>query len=138
MAEYFDLEIYAADRNFYNGKCRYLKVAVGDGTRGIMAHHEPMLIAIDTGVVHFQKEDEKWEEVVVGRGSLQVANNLATLLVETAEYPWEIDIRRAEEAKARAEEELRQKHSRTEYEASQASLARALSRLRAVRDVNSM
>lgn len=138
MAKLFTLEIYAADRNFYNGSCMQLIVSVGDGTRGVLADHEPMLIGIDMGIVRMQKEDESWEEIVVGRGSMQVANNLVTLLVETAEYPWEIDIRRAEEAKARAEEELRQKRSRSEYEASQASLARALSRLRAVRDVNSI
>ena len=138
MAKLFQLEIFAADRNFYQGDCLQIVVSVGDGTRGVMADHEPMLIAIDMGIVRMQKEDESWEEIVVGRGSMQVANNLVTLLVETAEYPWEIDIRRAEEAKARAEEELWQKRSRSEYEASQASLARALSRLRAVRDVNSM
>ena len=138
MTNLFNLEIYAADRNFYNGECMQIVVSVGDGTRGIMANHEPLLIAIDTGIVRMQKPDESWEEIVVGRGSLEVLNNVVTLLVESAEYPWEIDVRRAEEAKARAEEELRQKHSRSEYEASQASLARALARLRAVRDVNSL
>lgn len=138
MAKSFTLEIYAADRNFFKGRCLQIIVSVGDGTRGVMADHEPMLIGIDTGSVRVQKEDESWEEVVVGRGSMKVSDNVVTLLVETAEYPWEIDIRRAEEARARAEEELRQRRSRTEYEASQASLARALSRLRAVRDVNSI
>ena len=138
MAKLFSLEIYAAERNFYKGSCRQLIVSVDDGKRGILADHEPMFIGIDTGIIRMQKEDASWEEIVVGRGSLQVVDNLVTVLVETAEYPWEIDIRRAEEAKARAEEELRQKRSRSEYEASQASLARALSRLRAVRDVNTM
>ncbi len=138
MSKLFTLEIYAADRNFFKGDCMQVIVSVGDGTRGVMADHEPMLIAIDMGIVRVQKPDESWEDVVTGRGSMQVSNNVVTLLVETAEYPWEIDIRRAEEARARAEEELRQKRSRSEYEASQASLARALSRLRAVRDVNSM
>ncbi len=138
MAELLNLEIYAADRNFFDGHCRQIVVPVNDGTRGIMAGHESMFVAINTGIIHIQKEDESWEDVVVGQGSLQVSFNRATLLVETAEYPWEIDVRRAEEARERAEEELRQRRSRREYEASQASLARALSRLRAVRDTRSM
>lgn len=138
MAKTFPLEIYAADRVFYQGECLQIVVSVEDGSMGIKAGHEPIMIAIDTGVLKLQKPDESWDEVVVGQGSLYVSKEITTLLVESAEYPWEIDVRRAEEAKKRAEEELRQRRSRSEYEASQASLARALSRLRVVRDTNSM
>ena len=49
--------------------------------------------------------------------------------VDTLETKEEMDIRRAEEAKERAEEELRQKQSYMEYKKSQAALARALGRL---------
>ena len=58
-------------------------------------------------------------------------NNRVTLLVETAEHPEEIDIARAREAKERAEEQLRQKQSIQEYYHSRASLARAMTRLKA-------
>ena len=60
---------------------------------------------------------------------MQFANNRLTLLVDTLETKEEMDIRRAEEAKERAEEELRQKQSYMEYKKSQAALARALGRL---------
>ena len=50
--------------------------------------------------------------------------------METAESPEEIDIRRAEEAKERALEQLRQKQSIQEYYRSSASLSRAMSRLK--------
>ena len=60
---------------------------------------------------------------------LQFANNRLTLLVDTLETKEEVDIRRAEEAKERAEEELRQKQSYVEFKKSQAALARALGRL---------
>ena len=52
---------------------------------------------------------------------------------DTCEYPEEIDIRRAKEAKERAEEQLRQKQSIQEYHRSKASLARAMERLKAGR-----
>ena len=42
-------------------------------------------------------------------GFMEIVNNRVTMLVDTAEQPEEIDIRRAEEAKERAEEQLRQK-----------------------------
>ena len=60
----------------------------------------------------------------------QVINNRVSILVDTAEHPEEIDVRRAREAKERAREQLRQKQSIQEYYMSKASLARAMSRLR--------
>ena len=58
------------------------------------------------------------------------ANNRATILVDTCESPDEVDKRRAEEALERAKERLRQKQSLREYKMTQASMARALSRLK--------
>lgn len=66
-----------------------------------------------------------------GMGFVEIVNNRVTLLVETAEKPEEIDVRRAEEAKQRAEERLRQKQSIHEYYHSRAALARAMARLKA-------
>ena len=65
-------------------------------------------------------------------------NNRAKLFCLTVERPEEIDIRRAEEARDRAEEQLRQKQSIQEYHVSQASLARAVYRYRKVgkQDIN--
>ena len=61
-------------------------------------------------------------------------NNRVSVLVNTAERPEDIDVKRAEEAKERAEERLRQKQSIQEYHLSQASLARAMARLKASRN----
>ena len=52
------------------------------------------------------------------------------LLVGFAEHPEEIDRRRAEAAKKRAEERLRQKQSIHEDYHSKAALARAMARLK--------
>ena len=75
-------------------------------------------------------EDGTWITGVVGSGFAQVINNRVSVLVDTAEHPDEIDIRRAREAKERAREQLRQEQSIREYHMSKASLARAMSRLR--------
>ncbi len=56
-----------------------------------------------------------------------------TLLADTVERPEEIDIKRAKEAKERAEERMRQKQSIREYYQTQAALNRALSRLKVSR-----
>ena len=56
-----------------------------------------------------------------------------TLLADTVERPEEIDIKRAKEAKERAEERMRQKQSIREYYQTQEALNRALSRLKVSR-----
>ena len=57
--------------------------------------------------------------------------NRVTVVVDTAERPEDIDEVRAKQALERAKEQLRQKQSIREYYMSKASMARALSRLKA-------
>ena len=66
---------------------------------------------------------------------VEMINNRAKLFCLTVERPEEIDIRRAEEARDRAEEQLRQKQSIVEYHISQAALARAMTRLRVSKNI---
>lgn len=89
------------------------------------------VIAVDEGTILIRPENDIEIEALVGIGFVQIRNNRVTLLVETAERPEEIDIRRAKEAEERAREQLRQKLSILEFHHSQASLSRAMSRLKA-------
>ena len=126
----FGLKIIASDRVFYEGRCRKLILPAPDGEMGILANHENMVIAVKVGDARMEIEEGNWVDVAVGRGFAEVVNNRVTVLVDTAERPEEIDVRRAEEAKERAEEQMRQKQSIQEYYRTQASLARAMNRLK--------
>lgn len=127
----FSLKIIASDKVFYSGKCGIVIVPALDGEQAIMAHHQDMVIATQVGEVRF-KEDEgaDWQKAVVGIGFVHIANNRVTMLVDTAERPEDIDEVRARQALERAQEQLRQKQSIQEYHVSQASLARAMLRLK--------
>ena len=126
----FGLKIIASDRVFYEGRCRQIIIPAPDGEKGILPNHENMVIAVNVGDARMEVEKGKWVDIAVGAGFMEIVNNRVTMLVDTAERPEEIDIRRAEEAKERAEEQLRQKQSIQEYYHSQASLARAMNRLK--------
>ena len=58
------------------------------------------------------------------------------VLVSAAERPEDIDLKRAEAARERAEERLKQKLSIRDYYNSKAALARAMARLKAARRRN--
>ena len=127
----FYLKIIAANRVFYAGRCRSLIVPEYDGQKEILAHHEDMVIAIDEGEMRFQPEaTANWEYAVVGMGFVEIVNNRVTMLVQTAEKPEDIDARHAQEQMEYAEEKLRQKQSIQEYYRTQASLSRAMNRLK--------
>lgn len=126
----FGLKIIASDRVFYEGRCRKLILPAPDGEMGILANHENMVIAVTVGDARMEAEEGSWVDVAVGAGFAEIVNNRVTVLVDTAERPEEIDVRRAEEAKERAEEQMRQKQSIQEYYRTQASLARAMNRLK--------
>lgn len=126
----FALKILASDRVFYEGRCQMAVLPAQDGQIGIMADHAAVVIALDVGELRVQKEDGSEAAAVIGKGIMQFANNRMTVLVESAEYPDEIDKKRALAAKHRAEERMRQKQSIQEYHQSQAALARALARLK--------
>lgn len=131
----FGLKIIASDKVFYEGRCRKLVIPAPDGEKGILANHENMVIAIVVGTAKVQLAGEdEWKDLAVGSGFAEIVNNRVTLLVDTAERPEEIDVRRAEEQRERAEEQMRQKQSIQEYYHTQASLARAMNRLRLARD----
>ena len=131
----FGLKIIASDKVFYEGRCRKLIIHAPDGEKGILPNHENMVIAIAVGTAKVQLAGEdEWKDLAVGTGFAEIVNNRVTLLVDTAERPEDIDVRRAQEQQERAEEQMRQKQSTQEYYHTQASLARAMTRLRVAQD----
>ena len=131
----FGLKIIASDKVFYEGRCRKLIIPAPDGEKGILPNHENMVIAIVVGTAKVQLAGEdEWRDLAVGTGFGEIVNNRVTLLVDTAERPEDIDVRRAQEQQERAQEQMRQKQSIQEYYHTQASLARAMTRLRVAQD----
>lgn len=126
----FSLKVLASDRVFYDGRCKMVILPAMDGQLGVLANHGDMVVGLNMGEMRIQKEDDTWETALIGKGVMQDVNNRMTILTEFAEYPDEIDEKRALAAKERAEEQLRQKQSIQEYHHSQAALARAIARLK--------
>lgn len=127
----FSLKVIASNKIFFDGQCECLIVPAMDGELAILAHHQDMVVATKVGGIRFRPAgSEEWRVAVVGIGFVHVSHNCVTMLVDTAERPEDIDTVRAQQALERAKEQLRQKQSIEEYHVSQASLARAMYRLK--------
>lgn len=125
----FHVKIISSNRTFYEGVCHCLILPAVDGEMGIYPGHEPVVTVIEPGELRYKAEGQ-WEPAAVGSGFAEIKPDYVILLVSSAEHPEEIDRKRAEAAKARAEECLRQKQSIHEYYHSKAALARAMARLK--------
>ena len=129
MAKTFQLEIIATDRIFYKGECEHLVITAIDGLLGIMAGHEPLVTCLPTGELKYMVNGV-WKYAAISEGFIQLMPEKSVILADSCELPEEIDIKRAEEARQRAEEKLRQKQSIMEYYQTQAALNRAMNRLK--------
>ena len=130
MMEPFQVHILAADRTFYEGPCLSLTIPVSDGELGILAHHASMIAAVVPGTLRWQAPDQPVQLAAVSPGMVKVEHNDVLVLVDSAERPEEIDAARARREADQAREAILQKRSRQEYQIAQASLARAVNRLR--------
>ena len=126
----FQVHILAADRTFYDGPCVSLTVPTSDGELGILAHHSPIIAAVQPGTLRYQAPGEDVKLAAVSPGMVQVENNEVLVLVDSAERPEEIDAARAQREADEAMEAILQKKSIQEYQVAQGTLARALNRLR--------
>ena len=128
--EVFQAHILAADRSFYEGPCVSLTIPTSDGEQGILAHHSDMIAAVLPGTLRYQTPEGPVRLAAVSSGLVKIEKNEVLVLVDSVERPDEIDAARARREADEAREAMLQKKSRQEYQLAQATLARAMNRLR--------
>ena len=128
--ESFQVHVLAADRTFYEGPCVSLTIPTSDGEQGILAHHSDMIAAVLPGTLRYQVPDGPVQLAAVSSGMVKIEKNEVLVLVDSVEWPEEIDAARARREADEAREAMLQKKSRQEYQLAQATLARAMNRLR--------
>ena len=127
----FKIKIVASNKVFYDGEAQSLSVPYIDGgSFTFLAHHCNAVVPIEAGEMRLKTADGEVKEAFVSDGFLEFLSNEATMICVSVELPEEIDKRRAEEAKERAEEELRQKMSQFDFYVTKANLSRAMERIK--------
>ncbi|MFC2013156.1 F0F1 ATP synthase subunit epsilon [Chloroflexota bacterium] len=125
------LEIVTAERVVYSDDVDLVVVPGVDGQLGVLPHHTPLMTMLQTGELRVKKGNEEFSMAISG-GFLEVRPERIIILSDAAERVEEIDITRAEEAKRRAEEQLRQHPPEADATRAEAALRRALTRLKIV------
>lgn len=126
----FMLEIVTPDRSFFSGEVEMVIVRGIEGDLAILDNRSPLITPLSIGKVRVFEDDKKTERVAaVVNGYVSINEGKTTIITDSAEWPEEIDIDRAKEAKKRAEERLKKRSEGTDVLRAELALKRAINRL---------
>jgi F-type H+-transporting ATPase subunit epsilon len=100
-------EIVSQDRIVYQGDADVVVLPGAAGEMGILPHHSPVLSVLRFGLIRVKSKGQE-EVFTVAGGVVEVQPDQVTVLADAAENVEEIDVQRAEAARRKAEEALKQ------------------------------
>ncbi|MDD5071496.1 MAG: ATP synthase F1 subunit epsilon [Patescibacteria group bacterium] len=128
-------EVVTPERVVLKENIRQVTVPTRSGEITVLPNHMPLVSVLKPGVIELEKENGETEVMSVSGGFIEVLKNKVVILADTAERAQELDLIRAEEARARAEkikDETRQEDAEN-FAAITAQLEKELARTKAVR-----
>lgn len=128
MADMFKLQVITPDKKFYEGEVSMVELTTTEGQIGVYKNHIPMTAIVAPGVLTIHEANEE-KKAALHTGFIQILPELITIMAETVEWPDEIDINRAEEARVRAERRIKETNGEVDVMRAELAYKRALVRL---------
>src|ERR1019366_3815030 len=116
MADTLHLQIVTPDRLLVREDCVQVQIPGKNGELGILPGHAPLMTELQIGEISY-RVGTTTQYLAVGRGFAEVWPDKVEILASVAERAEGIDVKRAQEPKARAEEALRQGAADLDYDA---------------------
>ncbi|GAB4525830.1 MAG: F0F1 ATP synthase subunit epsilon [Anaerolineales bacterium] len=128
------VEIVSQDRTVYEGDADIVVVPGVGGEMGILPHHSPLISTLKYGFLKVRRGNTE-EVFTIAGGVVEVQPDIITVLADAAENVAEIDEARANAARQRAEQFLKEgpPPDTDTYLRMEAALRRSNLRLEAVR-----
>ena len=126
-------EIVSQDRMVFEGDAEMVILPGVAGEMGILPRHAPLLSTLKFGICTVKHSGVE-EHFTIAGGVVEVQPDIITVMADAAENVEEIDVSRAEDARRRAEEILKEgpPPDTDAYLAMEAALRRSELRLKAV------
>lgn len=127
-------EIVSQDRMVWEGDADLVILPGTEGRMAVLPNHAPLLSTLTLGLLTVRSQDRE-EHFTIAGGVVEIQPDIITVMADAAENVQEIDIARAEAARRRAEEILKQgpPPDTDSYLAMEAALRRSNLRLEAAR-----
>ena len=127
------VDVVSAEESIFSGEARFVALPGEAGELGIYPRHTPLITRIKPGSVRIELPDGTEEFVFVAGGILEVQPNCVTVLSDTAIRGSDLDDQKAQEAKAAAEEALKNAKSEIDLARAQSELAIMAAQIAALR-----
>ncbi len=128
MADTLHLQIITPDKKLVEEDTDQVQIPGKSGYLGILPGHAPLLTELMIGEISYNLRGTM-QHIAVSWGFAEVLPDKVTILSDTAERAEDIDVARAQEAKKRAEEALKNPSPELDYAATNHALRRAEVRL---------
>jgi F-type H+-transporting ATPase subunit epsilon len=128
VAETFQLEIVTPEKKVVETTAEEVQIPGKNGYLGILPGHAPLITELSVGEITF-RENSTEQKLAVAWGFAEILPNKVTILAETAERPFEINVERARQAKERAEQRLTSGDTAVDVDRALDALHRAQARL---------
>ncbi len=131
MAMTVQVDIVSAEEAIFSGQAEMVYAPAAMGEVGVAPRHAPMLTPLKPGSVRLQIAGEEKIYYVSG-GLLEVQPNSVTVLADTVVRARDLDEAAAEQARAQAEERIRDHKDEFDFASAQTELAEAMAQLSAI------
>ncbi|ACT52051.1 MULTISPECIES: F0F1 ATP synthase subunit epsilon [Methylovorus] len=133
MASTIHLDVVSAEASIFSGEAEFVVAPAKLGEVGIYPNHTPLITTIKPGVLRVKVANEAEEQAIyISGGMLEVQPGIITVLADTAIRGHDLDEAKAAEAKAAAEEAMKNNASEIDYARAQAELSEAMAQLHAI------
>jgi F-type H+-transporting ATPase subunit epsilon len=103
-----DVEVVSPERVLYTGQATFVRArTIGGGEIAFLTGHAPFIGALEICVVKITTDAGVDQFIAVHGGFVEVSDDKVTILSDVAELADDIDVARAEQARAAALEKLR-------------------------------
>jgi F-type H+-transporting ATPase subunit epsilon len=134
LPEAIELVVVTPEKQLLRQSAKEVQLPGADGYLGILPGHAPLITELGIGELSYHDTSGKESEhLAIIRGFAEVLPDRVTVLAETAEFAEEIDLARAEAAKARAEQRLASGDTNIDWDRVTVALQRALIRIQVAR-----
>ena len=127
------VDVVSAEALIFSGEAKFVALPGEEGELGIYPRHTPLITRIRPGSVRIQAADGTEEFVFVAGGILEVQPDRVTVLSDTAVRGEDLDEEKANEAKQRAEEALKNVTGEMDLAKTQTELSVLVAELAALR-----
>lgn len=124
----FNLQIISPTRIFFDGDVDMVEMKTTEGEIGVLAGHIPLTAILEPGVIRIKQADGT-KEAAMHDGFVEIRKDKVTILAESCEWPDEIDVERAKEAKERAERRIKSGKKEIDMTRAEVALKKALTRI---------